>query len=104
MSNINSTPEKFGLREVAELEFSDGCYQFDTRVVWVEIDTGNLYTARDSGCSCPVPFDDYRNIGDLTPVTIDFLDTLQIESRDAYSAKEGQEFYYAVLQAFKSNG
>lgn len=52
--NLYSSPEKFGLVEV---EWSDGCYQFDLTVVWRDTQTGALYFADDSGCSCPVPFE-----------------------------------------------
>jgi hypothetical protein len=58
--NIYYSPEKFGLRVVAEIEYSDRNYQFDTRVVWKEINGEKLFTMRDSGCSCPTPFEDYR--------------------------------------------
>jgi hypothetical protein len=54
-------PEALGLTTVAELEFSDMDYQFDTRVVWKNED-GALFTARDSGCSCPTPFEDYTSV------------------------------------------
>jgi hypothetical protein len=59
---VASEPEAFGLEIVAEVEYSDGCYQFDTRIVWRDKETGRLYTAR--GCSCPIPFESYdrRNI------------------------------------------
>ena len=58
-SNIYYSPEEFGLTPFAEFEYSDGCYQFDTRVVWKD-KQGVLWTARDSGCSCPTPFEDYH--------------------------------------------
>jgi len=50
MYNIYYNPEKFGLKVVAEIDYSSGCYQFDLRIVW-EDNNGNLLTARDSGCS-----------------------------------------------------
>lgn len=52
-------PDKCGLELVADVDYSDGCYQFDIRVVWRHLETGRLLTMRDSGCSCPVPFEDY---------------------------------------------
>lgn len=67
-------PEALGLRVVAELEFSDACYQFDTRVVWQHKD-GAFYTVRDSGCSCPTPFEDYGSLESL-----DRLDVNELES------------------------
>lgn len=56
--NIYSSPEKFGMQVVCELEDPDASYTFDTVVVWRQADTGLLFFARDSGCSCPVPFED----------------------------------------------
>ena len=62
-------PEALGLTVVAELEFSDENYCFDTRVVWKD-ESGNLFTARDSGCSCPTPFEDYTSVESLERVNM----------------------------------
>lgn len=59
-SNIYYTPEAFGLERVAEIEYSDRNYVFDTRMVWRQTATGRLLTARDSGCSCPSPFENHN--------------------------------------------
>lgn len=64
-SNVYYNPEKHDLEVVFEIEYSDLCYQYDTRVVWRHKQTGVLYTARDSGCSCPTPFEDYAGVADL---------------------------------------
>ena len=58
MSEIYSSPEKYGLRTIGEVEWSDGCYQFDLTVIWQDTTTGVVYYADDSGCSCPSPFED----------------------------------------------
>lgn len=63
-NNVSYHPEKWGLTVVAELEFSDECYCFDTRIVWKDV-TGKLFTARDSGCSCPTPFEDFNTMQDI---------------------------------------
>jgi hypothetical protein len=55
--NVYYHPEIHGLERVSEVDYSDGCYQFDLRVVWKD-SKGRLWTARDSGCSCPSPFED----------------------------------------------
>lgn len=70
--NIESNPAAFGLAVVAEIEYSGGSYEFDTRIVWADKD-GVLYTARDSGCSCPTPFEDYRKLEDLERVNLTSL-------------------------------
>ena len=60
MSNIYYNPENFGLKQVAEIDYSSGSYEFDTRVVWKATSNFIFYTMRDSGCSCPAPFEDYN--------------------------------------------
>lgn len=60
-------PEALGLTVVAELEYSDQNYNFDTQVVWKD-GNGLIYTARDSGCSCPTPFEDYCSVESLERV------------------------------------
>jgi hypothetical protein len=52
-------PEKFGLTMIGEVEFSEPDYSFDFAIVLADGD-GALYWARDSGCSCPSPFEDHR--------------------------------------------
>lgn len=58
MANIYYDPEKFGLKIVCEIEYSSGSYEFDKRVIFMRVCDGKLFTARDSGCSCPTPFED----------------------------------------------
>lgn len=42
------------------LAFEDpgSCYSFNTLCFWAT-NKGHVYIARDSGCSCPIPFEDY---------------------------------------------
>ncbi len=47
--NVYYNPKKFGLNEVAFIDYSDGSYQFDYRIVWYDEKNKRLYTARDSG-------------------------------------------------------
>lgn len=67
MSEIYSQPEKYGLRTIGEIEWSDGCYQFDLTVVWQDTASGTLYFGDDSGCSCPSPFE-VKGRNDLTVI------------------------------------
>ena len=62
--NVYYSPENFGLKTIAEIDYSSGNYEFDLRVVWQD-KTGAFYTARDSGCSCPIPFEDYHGLPSL---------------------------------------
>jgi hypothetical protein len=65
-------PEDFEpqLRLEASLELSGQSYSFDLVAVWTVADdpTGRVYTATDSGCSCPTPFEDFESLAALTPV------------------------------------
>lgn len=63
--NIYKHPEKHGFKIVADLEDSDECYFFDTHVVFKDIDTGKLYYAHSSGCSCPTPFEEFDSLDDM---------------------------------------
>ncbi len=57
-------PESLGLTTLGELDDRREDYQFSMFVVWTGND-GRLYWADDSGCSCPMPFEDYRTLADL---------------------------------------
>lgn len=65
--NIYYQPGAYGLETVAEIEYSSANYEFDTRVVWKVIGKKKFFTMRDSGCSCPTPFEDY-NLGNIDPL------------------------------------
>jgi hypothetical protein len=99
--NIYYSPEKLGLSTVAEIDWSDGCYQFDLRVVWKHDASGVLYTARDSGCSCPSPFEDYNGIESLERVGPSFRDDIRSEfdGADNTSIAEYEDFLRAIDKA-----
>ena len=71
--NIYSNPEFFGLEIVAELS-KDISYQFDQLVVLRNKKTNKHYIMQDSGCSCPIPFED---------MTIETLEELGIKNIDS---------------------
>ena len=48
-------PEHYGLSIVGVVE-QDIAYEFDMFVIWT--DGEKYYWAEDSGCSCPIPFED----------------------------------------------
>lgn len=50
-------PEQLGLEIVYQVDAIAG-YEFDMLVIWRRTSDGALLMATDSGCSCPVPFDD----------------------------------------------
>jgi hypothetical protein len=80
-SNVYYNAGRHGLEPVAELDYSDGCYQFDLRVVWKDAE-GRLWTARDSGCSCPSPFEDTTELDRVFN-----LDDLDEEFREASGSR-----------------
>ena len=64
MSNVYYDPEEFGLTAVGDIELTEPDYSFYILAVWKG--HGNFYTAVDSGCSCPTPFEEYNMIESLT--------------------------------------
>jgi len=98
-------PEKFDLVPVAEIDYSDGNYCFDIRVVWKH-SSGDFYTMRDSGCSCPSPFEDYTKLEDLEEFD---LGALEAEVSEEKSSKWGNrtdlefaDFLREVREAVKA--
>ena len=63
--DVYYSPESFGLKTVGEIEWSGAAYEFDLTVLWVS-ETGQLYWADDSGCSCPSPFESFDRLEDLS--------------------------------------
>ncbi len=104
--NIYYHPEVHGLVEVAKIDYSEGGYQFDYRVVWLHTESGVLYTGRDSGCSCPSPFEDFNGIADLERLNWQELeDELREEYDSNYrnvSPADIGEFKRAVKAAMES--
>ena len=102
-NNVHSNPEKFDLVVVDEIDYSSGSYEFDYRTVWKHTITGKVYTARDSGCSCPSPFQDYTSLADLAEVedTNWLRDEIAEDRRDysSFSVGDGQKFIERVGEA-----
>lgn len=63
MNDVYCSPQKFGLRQIAEMEWDEPNYSFDMSVIWRDGD-GRWLVGSDSGCSCPPPFQD-QGIGEL---------------------------------------
>lgn len=62
-------PEACGLEVLASVPEEDADYSFSDIVLWKDIATGDIYMGHDSGCSCPVPFENFHNLKDFTLVT-----------------------------------
>ena len=52
-------PEKLGIKEVLTIDEDDTGYDFNTLCFFVHED-GRIFSANDSGCSCPTPFEDFE--------------------------------------------
>ena len=92
MMNLYYNPEEFGLTQVAEIDYSDRYYVFDRRVVW-QHESGAFYTARDSGCSCPSPFEDYHGVKELD--RLDFA-VLEREARARGCVEDWQHAHVSL--------
>ncbi len=102
--NIYSDPEKFGLTTIGEIDWSDGCYNFDYTVVWKRESDGKFVYAEDSGCSCPSPFED-AGISDLTALRKrgglkDFKEHCAKRQRDAYDGDRSTEIVALVERMY----
>jgi hypothetical protein len=54
------SPQLCGLEIFEEIDTA-GSYEFDMFVIWKKLDDNTLWYDTDSGCSCPVPFEDSRH-------------------------------------------
>lgn len=105
--NLYYSPEAFGLTVVAEIDYSDGDYNFDHRVVWK--DNNNIfYTGRNAGCSCPSPFEDIHDVSELDRLDINVLEAeLREENSSSYShitVADAQDFITNVRVAWNEAG
>lgn len=63
--DIYCSPEEFGVETIGQLDLTDESYMFDILLVQRSKFTGMFYINRDSGCSCPSPFEDYTTLDSL---------------------------------------
>ena len=100
--NVYYAPETWGLELVGEIEYSSASYEFDTRVIWKD-KNNQFFTARDSGCSCPTPFEDYETFDDLEKPTLKTLiDEINADIRE-YS-NDNLQTAMAVIDNLRSLG
>jgi hypothetical protein len=95
-------PEKFDLAPVGEVEMSEPDYSFDIVAVWRHTPTGDLYWARDSGCSCPSPFEDYTSLGDLTKLSPEGYEEFVRETKSCYRPAERAALLRKVRRALRA--
>lgn len=58
-TNPHYYPEKLGLKQLT-FDEPNMSYEYNTLAFWATPD-GQIYTAHDSGCSCPTPFEDLES-------------------------------------------
>jgi hypothetical protein len=58
MHNPYYSPEKLDL-DLVSYDEPGLCYEYNTLCFWATRD-GRVYSASDSGCSCPTPFEEYE--------------------------------------------
>ena len=72
LDNVYFKPETYGLSPLADMDWHDESYEFDMTAAWTDVE-GNLYWAHDSGCSCPLPFEDFYSVDQLKTGTLQEL-------------------------------
>ena len=88
MTSVYYSPEDYGLEPIGTLDEDLG-YEFHILAIWKDKD-GNIYWAEDSGCSCPIPFEDeHFNGPDDTSLETDTVALM--EAIDAFPAAEGDK-------------
>lgn len=65
-SNVYNSPEKHGLEIIDSMNLTDESYSFDIFAVWYHEETDRWFYGRDSGCSCPSPFEDFTSENSLS--------------------------------------
>lgn len=85
-TNPYCSPNECGLKIIKEYDTA-GSYEFDKFVVWEDISTKNWYYDRDSGCSCPSPFDNSDHGHELKIINKQSLSTVESDFQ-AYANSE----------------
>ncbi len=57
-----------GFTKLDEIEWDNESYAFNITGVWVKDDDGTVWTADDSGCSCPTPWENLDTLERLFSV------------------------------------
>lgn len=89
-------PENSDLEIVGIVNWTNELYEFDMTVVWRD-STGMFYWDSDSGCSCPLPFEDaaLNNVGRGS--AFDAVTYLEDKVLALEKAAEGSSWYKEQL-------
>lgn len=73
-----------------EIEYGSHSYEFDTLVFW-RTETGEIFMAHDTGCSCPTPFDEYKGeTGDKIKQKLERVGSLN-QAKTKYKSLSGED-------------
>lgn len=86
-------PEHFKLTFLGSLDEPNMSYEFHILQVWIH-ESGKMYYAEDSGCSCPSPFENLHKLEDLTELN-DYTEFAQ-RVDDFYVREEGDTSAFQV--------
>ena len=92
--DIYYQPEEFGLELIGTYSHPDLSWEFEMVIVLRHKETGDLYWAQDSGCSCPSPFEDFTSFADLgPPLTLENFEAFEAAISDIgdYGENEGYD-------------
>ena len=79
---VIESPEDHGLIEVLTLNLCEDMYAFDLVVVFMDVKTKKFYTAADTGCSCPIPFEQFKTREHLNG-PLDWHQVVKLLSKEA---------------------
>lgn len=93
------------LKFVDEIYMREPDYDFDIVRVMKD-DKGNHYWGRDSGCSCPTPFEDFKSAKDWYALKNEHdMGVLLYEVNDSYvSIAEQNHFIETVRESMRLSG
>lgn len=79
--NVFYANDKLGLTLIDSLDQPDLSYEFNTFIVVQHIESGRVFEAQSSGCSCPCPFEEYYfnspDNTDMSEVTVANFSTFE---------------------------
>jgi len=88
--NPSYEPAACGLDIIDQLDEDGLCYEFNTIMAWRDTETGKVYVAQDSGCSCPTPFEGFKKLSELTLIvnTLDAQAFVRAANPERYNSPE----------------
>lgn len=92
------SPAKCELELVADLEMKEPDYDFDMVVVWRHLPSDEMYWLRDSGCSCPAPYEDVHSLEDFVWLSSGTFGELERAVADCHDGQAKASFLRKVRE------